>query len=87
MSLLGDLNDARDVLKETKLVLCRKTDQYGEMRDIGAWTRSPTASDAPLNGLVHGFATYRQLYQHFSDQFKFPPPMSFFEKMTPRQPG
>ena len=46
VTLLGDLNDARDMLQETKLVLCRKTDQYGEVSDFGAWTRSPTASDA-----------------------------------------
>jgi RNA polymerase sigma-70 factor, ECF subfamily len=39
VTLLGDLNDARDVLQETNLVLCRKMDEYANVRDFGAWAR------------------------------------------------
>jgi RNA polymerase sigma-70 factor (ECF subfamily) len=39
MTLLGDLNDARDVLQETNLVLCQKMDEYADVRDFGAWSR------------------------------------------------
>jgi len=39
MTLLGDLNDAHDVLQETNLVLWRKMDEFPEVRDFGAWSR------------------------------------------------
>lgn len=39
MTLLGNLNDARDVLQETNLVLWRKMDEYGRIDDFGAWAR------------------------------------------------
>jgi len=39
MTLLGDLNDARDVLQETNLVLWRKMDEFEGIDDFGAWAR------------------------------------------------
>jgi RNA polymerase sigma-70 factor (ECF subfamily) len=39
MTLLGDPNDARDVLQETNLVLWRKIDEFEEIVDFGAWAR------------------------------------------------
>jgi RNA polymerase sigma-70 factor (ECF subfamily) len=39
VTLLGDLNDARDVLQETNLVLCRRKDECADVRDFGAWAR------------------------------------------------
>jgi len=39
VTLLGDVNDARDVLQETNLVLCRKKNEFPEIRDFGAWSR------------------------------------------------
>lgn len=39
VTLLGDVNDARDVLQETNLVLCRKMVEFADVRDFGAWAR------------------------------------------------
>lgn len=39
MTLLGDPDDARDVLQETNLVLWRKIDEFEDIRDFGAWAR------------------------------------------------
>lgn len=39
VTLLGNLHDARDVLQETNLVLCRKMDSFEQGTDFGAWAR------------------------------------------------
>jgi RNA polymerase sigma-70 factor (ECF subfamily) len=39
-SLLGSLNDAQDVLQETNLVLWRRSDDFVEGTDFGAWART-----------------------------------------------
>lgn len=39
MTLLGNPDDARDVLQETNVVLWRKIDEFESIRDFGAWAR------------------------------------------------
>lgn len=40
VTLLGNVHDARDVLQETNLVLCRKAEDFSEGTNFGAWARS-----------------------------------------------
>jgi RNA polymerase sigma-70 factor, ECF subfamily len=39
VTLLGDVNDARDVLQETNLVMWRRLDTFTPGTDFGAWAR------------------------------------------------
>jgi RNA polymerase sigma-70 factor (ECF subfamily) len=40
VSLLGDVNEARDVLQETNLVLWRRSADFAEGTDFTAWSRT-----------------------------------------------